>query len=89
MMDLIRKNSDSIMAMLEAFIYDPLLTWRILPDGKDAESLNARAKEVVERVHAKLAGEDLSVTAHVDQLIREAVAHENLCQCYLGWCPFW
>jgi FKBP12-rapamycin complex-associated protein len=89
MMDLVRKNSDSIMAMLEAFIYDPLLTWRILPDGKDTDSLNTRAKNIVERVHAKLAGEDQPVSAHVDRLIREAVAHENLCQCYLGWCPFW
>ena len=89
MMDLVRKNSDSIMAMLEAFIYDPLLTWRILPDGKDTDSLNTRAKNIVDRVHAKLAGEDQPVSAHVDRLIREAVAHENLCQCYLGWCPFW
>jgi FKBP12-rapamycin complex-associated protein len=88
MMDLVRKNSDSIMAMLEAFIYDPLITWRLMPDGRDAESLSNRAKSVVERVHAKLAGEE-PVAAHVDRLIREATAPENLCQCYVGWCPFW
>ena len=88
MMDLIRKNSDSIMAMLEAFIYDPLITWRLMPDGRDAESLSNRAKSVVERVQAKLAG-DQPVTAQVDRLIRDATAPENLCQCYVGWCPFW
>ena len=88
MMDLIRKNSDSIMAMLEAFIYDPLITWRLMPDGRDAESLSNRAKSVVERVQSKLVTDE-PVASQVDCLIRQAVAPENLCQCYVGWCPFW
>ena len=80
MLDLVRKNADSIMAMLEAFVYDPLVTWRL----NTAE----HAKTVLDRVHAKLAAHK-SVAAHTDLLIREAVAPENLCQCYVGWCPFW
>jgi FKBP12-rapamycin complex-associated protein len=31
----------------------------------------------------------LTVPEQVDMLIRQATSHENLCQCYLGWCPFW
>ena len=89
MMDLIRKNSDTIMAMLEAFIYDPLITWRLVGSVGDPDTLSTHAKGVVDRVHAKLTGSQDSIAAHVDRLIRQATAHENLCQCYVGWCPFW
>jgi len=30
-----------------------------------------------------------SVEAQVQRLIIEAMSHENLCQSYIGWCPFW
>lgn len=29
-MSVLRKNKDSLMAVLEAFVYDPLLNWRLL-----------------------------------------------------------
>jgi hypothetical protein len=28
------------------------------------------------------------VPAQVEKLIQQATAVENLCQCYVGWCPF-
>ena len=31
----------------------------------------------------------LDVPAQVDKLVREAVSVQNLCQAYVGWCPFW
>eukprot|EP01012_Entosiphon_sulcatum_P054443 TRINITY_DN7521_c0_g1_i1.p1 TRINITY_DN7521_c0_g1~~TRINITY_DN7521_c0_g1_i1.p1 ORF type:complete len:2724 (+),score=384.89 TRINITY_DN7521_c0_g1_i1:801-8174(+) len=31
----------------------------------------------------------LSVADQVQRLIRQATSHQNLCQCYIGWCPFW
>ena len=31
----------------------------------------------------------LHVPDQVDRLIRQAKAPENLCQSYIGWCPFW
>ena len=31
----------------------------------------------------------LEVEDQVSVLIEEATAVENLCQCYIGWCPFW
>jgi FKBP12-rapamycin complex-associated protein len=30
-----------------------------------------------------------SVPAQVQRLIAQAISHENLCQSYIGWCPFW
>ncbi|TYZ64094.1 hypothetical protein PybrP1_009121 [[Pythium] brassicae (nom. inval.)] len=58
--------------------------------------LNEKALSVIERVKKKLVGRDfddgakvLSVDAQVDRLIMQATSHENLCQLYYGWCPFW
>lgn len=31
----------------------------------------------------------LSVPRQVDRLIEEATKIQNLCQSYVGWCPFW
>lgn len=30
-----------------------------------------------------------SVQSQVQRLILQACSHENLCQSYIGWCPFW
>ena len=30
-----------------------------------------------------------SVQMQVMRLIQQATSHENLCQAYIGWCPFW
>ncbi len=35
-MSVLRDNRDSVMAMLEAFVYDPLISWRLLTNGDDA-----------------------------------------------------
>lgn len=29
-MEVLRRNKDSLMAVLEAFVYDPLLNWRLI-----------------------------------------------------------
>lgn len=60
-----------------------------------AEELNQRALAVIRRIKDKLSGDDfahhraLSVEAQVELLIQESTAVENLCACYVGWCPFW
>ena len=60
----------------------------------DSEIMNAKALTVIARVESKLLGKDfgssvLDVEAQVDQLVKQATNHINLCQCYIGWCPFW
>lgn len=64
--------------------------------GGSEGQLNSKAVAVVERVRHKLTGLDFEnstkahgVLAQVDMLIKSATSHENLCQCYIGWCPFW
>ena len=67
------------------------------PEGAGAprEALNQKALAVIRRVQSKLTGRDfeeeeaLNVPAQVQRLISQANSHENLCQCYIGWCPFW
>ena len=133
-MRVLRTHKESVMAVLEAFVYDPLINWRLLqtkvsrlhenPDQKDEDEnimseesaalmgedtnqpkdenkggsgaifLNKKALAVIEKISSKLDGKDfgdgtLSVPQQVEKLIRQATSHVNLCQCYIGWCPFW
>ncbi|KAF3328854.1 Serine/threonine-protein kinase TOR [Carex littledalei] len=177
-MQVLRTNKDSVMAMMEAFVHDPLINWRLfnfneVPQvsnignayvhpivnseetnsqskdhahptrgarerellqavnqlGDANEVLNVRAVAVMERMSNKLTGRDfssgsllssasagpgpilsgtenaggntvtgdtgrdtehgLSVKDQVQKLILQARSSENLCQSYVGWCPFW
>ncbi|XP_052626570.1 serine/threonine-protein kinase TOR isoform X1 [Lactuca sativa] len=167
-MQVLRTNKDSVMAMMEAFVHDPLINWRLFnfnevtqmstlasttnaqaavnseeaaPNhmqqpqrgvrerellqavhqlGDANEVLNERAVVVMARMSNKLTGRDfstapttttlqpapdsatllssgdarevdhgLSVKLQVQKLILQATSHENLCQNYVGWCPFW
>ena len=66
-----------------------------------AEELNDRAVTVMKRMGDKLGGRDGAahdagqtdtvddVEEQVERLIQQATSHENLCQAYIGWCPFW
>ncbi|KAL8541637.1 hypothetical protein ACS0TY_002778 [Phlomoides rotata] len=156
-MQVLRTNKYSVMAMMEAFVHDPLINWRLfnfnevpqmstlqpaadveesvpnreifqpqrgvrekelLQLGDANEVLNERAVVVMARMNNKLTGRDfsslptssiqhslehgslitgdtheadhgLSVKLQVQKLILQATSHENLCQNYVGWCPFW
>ncbi|XP_011088032.1 serine/threonine-protein kinase TOR [Sesamum indicum] len=168
-MQVLRSNKDSVMAMMEAFVHDPLINWRLfnfnevpqmstltstqaqpVVNGEESgpnrellqpqrgvrerellqavnqlgdanEVLNERAVVVMARMSNKLTGRDfsacsslpsssiqhsldhstlisgdareadhgLSVKLQVQKLILQATSHENLCQNYVGWCPFW
>lgn len=130
-MRVLRDNKDSLMAILEAFAFDPLIHWGFdlptqtiaektgieLPLTNPSELLrkgaitpeeaakmeseqkteirNARAMLVLKRITDKLIGNDikrfheLDVPEQVDKLMQQATSVENLCQHYIGWCPFW
>lgn len=130
-MKVLRDNKDSLMAILEAFAFDPLINWgfdlttkkieeetgiqlpvmnanELLSNGTITEEevqkvenehknaiRNARAMLVLKRITDKLTGNDirrlsdLDVPEQVDKLIQQATSVENLCQHYIGWCPFW
>jgi len=40
-MDVLRKNRDSLMAVLEAFVHDPLLNWRLLESNNNEQNVAA------------------------------------------------
>ena len=40
-MDVLRKNRDSLMAVLEAFVHDPLLNWRLLENNNNEPTVTA------------------------------------------------
>jgi len=161
-MGVLRQSKESLMAVLSAFVYDPLINWRLLStaspkeavkpkpsvshassseDDDDSyqgsfgmamasssdayddslgtplsrrhsyrkslslqnrggeevgmrEELNKKAIDVITRVNNKLTGRDfgeevLDVGHQVQRLFNAATSYENLCQCYIGWCPFW
>ena len=73
---------------------------------RDERQQDDRAKEVIDRITAKLHGTDfhakkgaqqkdaapappLDVVSQVERLVMKARAHDNLCQLYIGWNPFW
>ena len=62
------------------------------PDGVNAHGslMQLTANAIFKRINQKLSGDDFSsVQDQVEHLIREATSMENLCQAYVGWCPFW
>ena len=65
----------------------------MLDGSYEPEALNERAVRVIRRVDNKLTGRvdnnRLSVGLQVQRLIEAATSHQNLCQCFVGWCPFW
>ncbi|NP_001171773.1 target of rapamycin isoform 1 [Bombyx mori] len=129
-MHVLHKHRDSVMAVLEAFVYDPLLNWRLVdndhhsitessfssdidysytlpnrsrnhllyesPEIPPEANLNKRAVAILNRIRDRLTGRDfpnvesiVSVPQQVELLVKQATSNENLCQCYIGWCPFW
>jgi len=101
-MDMCRSNKESILAVLEAFINDPVVAEsqhrRVQKHGQiSVEADDAKVK--IQRVTAKLEGKDfnevdentntLTVKDQVERLIYEARNIENLCQHYTGWCIYW
>ena len=65
----------------------PLIFCRVV-----AKLLRPRKREVIQLcVQDGLLGnsESDTVQSQVQRLILQACSHENLCQSYIGWCPFW
>lgn len=38
-MQVLRVNKESLLAVLEAFVYDPLINWRLMPTEMDSRRL--------------------------------------------------
>ncbi|KAF8859864.1 protein kinase-like protein rad3 [Acephala macrosclerotiorum] len=95
---LLRQHEETLMTILEAFVYDPtldLLTKK--PDKKKREgaiNVPQTAQGVLDSIQRKirglLAGESvpLGVEGQVDELIKQATNQTYLAGMYIGWCSF-
>lgn len=67
-MRVLRDNRDSVMAMLEAFVYDPLISWRLLADSDSADISRVNStddqhpKSPVDKVRDQLGASSLHTT---------------------------
>ncbi|KAA6394961.1 MAG: putative Serine/threonine-protein kinase TOR1 [Streblomastix strix] len=89
-MQLLRNNKDGIMAMLEAFVLDPLAGW----SEANRQLIKSQGEDSISKIERKLKGfeidgEFFSTKEQVNNLIQKATSCENLSNQYLGWRPFW
>ena len=94
-MGLLRQNEDTLMTILETFLYDPTTDFIGKPKMKRAHTAVPDTPEgVLDSVRSKLRGllpgesVPLSVGGHVDHLILQATKVENLAAMYIGWCAY-
>ena len=96
-LSILRQQEETLMTILEAFIYDPTLD--LQKDKRqhkrsDLGSVRMQPQSVVSSIKRKVQGLmglesiPLSVEGQVDELIKQAVDPKNLTAMYIGWCPF-
>lgn len=95
-LSILRQQEETLMTILEAFIYDPTLD---LQKDKRASrrgdvTVKLQPQSVVDSIKRKVKGLlpnesiPLSVEGQVEELIKQAVDPRNLTAMYIGWCPF-
>lgn len=94
---LLRQERDTLMTVLETFLYDPTTDF-VSKKKRSAAAVAAGVPEtpaeILESVATKLKGllrgetVPLSVEGYVDALIGQATSHTNLAGMYIGWCSF-
>lgn len=91
---LLRRDKDTLMTVLETFLYDPTTDFVGGKKKRSAAGVPETPQEILDNVHRKVKGllqgetVPLSVEGYVDALIRQAVDPGNLAGMYIGWCAF-
>ena len=95
-MGILRAYEDTLMTILETFLYDPTQDFIGKKNRKaSAAGVPETPREVLDSIRAKLRGlmrgesVPLSVEGHVEALVKMAVDDRNLASMYIGWCAFW
>ncbi|KAI0096409.1 phosphatidylinositol 3 [Nemania sp. FL0031] len=92
-LSILRQQEETLMTILEAFIYDPTLDLQ-KDKRKKHEVVRLNPQSVVQSIKRKVQGLlpdesiPLGVEGQVDELIKQAVSPKNLAAMYIGWCPF-
>ncbi|KAI1464606.1 uncharacterized protein F4812DRAFT_160831 [Daldinia caldariorum] len=92
-LSILRQQEETLMTILEAFIYDPTLDLQRDKRRKN-EVVKLNPQSVVDSIKRKVRGLlpdesiPLGVEGQVEELIKQAVNPKNLSAMYIGWCPF-
>ncbi|KAI1411414.1 phosphatidyl inositol 3-kinase [Hypoxylon sp. FL1857] len=92
-LSILRQQEETLMTILEAFIYDPTLDLQRDKRRKN-EVVRLNPQSVVDSIKRKVRGLlpdesiPLGVEGQVEELIKQAVDPKNLASMYIGWCPF-
>jgi phosphatidylinositol kinase/protein kinase (PI-3 family) len=90
-LNILRKERDVILMLLESFIHDPLIEWNMYPSSNPNSNMNPYALKIWKKIKWKLEGRDpdptkkLSIPDQVDFIIKQAMDIENLSLMYEGW----
>jgi FKBP12-rapamycin complex-associated protein len=87
-MRVLRDNKESLMAVLEAFVYDPLINWRLMPTKGDSRrppgKLFTALQVWIFFLHKELTGESARTSelsrvnaAYAQEPVRKLKADEN------------
>ncbi|GAB0136223.1 hypothetical protein EsDP_00004534 [Epichloe bromicola] len=95
-LSILRQQEETLMTILESFIYDPTLDLQKEKRSSRREDAGVRLQpqSVVDSIKRKVRGLlpnesiPLSVEGQVEELIKQAVDPRNLTAMYIGWCPF-
>ena len=97
---ILRQQEETLMTILEAFIYDPTLDLQRFDrkqqrkQQNDPSAIRLNPQAVVDSIRRKVRGLlpdesiPLGVEGQVEELIKQAVDPRNLTAMYIGWCPF-
>lgn len=92
---LLRQHEETLMTIMEAFVYDPTLDLlNKKPEKKRKEGVPQTGQGVLDSIQRKvkgyLTGEivPLGVEGQVQELIAAATNHAFLAGMYIGWCSF-
>lgn len=95
-LSILRQQEETLMTILEAFIYDPTLDLQKDKRSRkgDAGGVKLQPQSVVDSIKRKVKGLlpnesiPLGVEGQVEELIKQAIDPRNLTAMYIGWCPF-
>lgn len=92
-LSILRQQEETLMTILEAFIYDPTLDLQ-RDKKRKSDLVRLNPTSVVESIRRKVRGLlpdesiPLGVEGQVEELIKQATNPRNLSAMYIGWCPF-
>ncbi|CAF3972421.1 unnamed protein product [Rotaria sordida] len=84
-MDVLRENRDSLKGVLEAYSTTISKASSRFPET-DNEHKSTVGEKNATTTYSRTRSNNTST--QVELLIQQATSHENLCQLYIGWCPF-